>query len=497
MPSHVPMYLSPQAQPTVRTPKLRFRNHTSDVDSVSTATTNLSNVSISTNPTSPAQSDVCLSPKDPPSDTTCSSPRAPSIAGSPASPQSPGKPFFKKRQNFLSGLFTVKEPSAQALASYQKQMVKRGTVKDGRINAVGMAGVSSATLPPEVPKVNSKWDGVPRSLKEKDKKKGMDRQSSTLTGSRNTSTASSGISSEGGSLRTSRSGRPPSRGTLDGASTCTTNSGGSRNHLAELYGWEVTDFAERGSAWNLATKRSRPGTSKSTSSKSAGTGLSSVPASSDVHLPPRRPNTYFDRPLPSPTASPYPPTQSNSPSLTPHDVSPVTPDEPSAMTSVTSKASQNDPLKPHSDWQDGLLTMTIKAPANVDEVIIRSSGVNILAPPLSAKRAYRPLPGRNPDQDRPQTSAGSTSMQSILKEATQTLQRDSPISSIVSSPGSPNKIQRRERLGVGFHVRNHDVAPWESPELAHGKTSERTITPTPESGGHSLRRKRRMSLFEK
>lgn len=81
------------------------------------------------------------------------------------------KPPQKRASSFFK-LFSVKEPSQQALEDYQRQLGISGgaSSKDRRLDTVGLTGISSAKLPPTVPKVNSKWDGVPHQLiKEKEK----------------------------------------------------------------------------------------------------------------------------------------------------------------------------------------------------------------------------------------------------------------------------------------------------------------------------------------
>ncbi|KAL9635279.1 MAG: hypothetical protein Q9164_003564 [Protoblastenia rupestris] len=492
MASTAPGYLSPQSQSTLRTPRLKYRTSSNDVETIGTATSNQSSISITSNLTSPTQSDFCISPRYPPSDVTTSSrSSAPSIAESSSTPPgTPGKPP-KKKQSFFSGLFTVKEPSAQALADYQKQLSKHGTVKHGRVTAVGMPGVSSATLPPEVPKVNSKWDGVPQSLKEKDRKKHAGTSHPTLTGSRDVSTAESG-SSAASSTRTSHSRRTQSRGTLGGTSMYTAHSSGSRNHLADLYGWEVTENTSGGSARSVSMEHSRPSVSRSTSAKSAHTLPSNASALFDIPKPPKIPKSYFDHPL-----SPDPPAHSHSPSLTPRESLPTTPNEPSSFVSTVPKGSQNTLQDSQDDRPDDLRVTIIEAPTAIDEVITKSSGINILGPPLSAKRGHKsPLSQRNDV-----TSARSLALHPILKKESSTPQQRPPINSCIQCPPSSDRSQPensvKERLGIGLHLKIHDqAATWELPEQHYGN-GERTLTPTPESDSHSLRKKSRISLFKK
>lgn len=83
----------------------------------------------------------------------------------------------KKKSGFLTGIFMVQEPSMVALAHMESQMKQQKPSKSGgRVNPVGMPGVSSAKLPATVPKVNTKWDGVPDVMKQKDKESEKERR---------------------------------------------------------------------------------------------------------------------------------------------------------------------------------------------------------------------------------------------------------------------------------------------------------------------------------
>jgi len=72
-------------------------------------------------------------------------------------------PPNKKRPSLLAGLF-VKEPSGVALERLAQKLI----AEHGELSARAIPGVSSATMPATVPKVNSKWDGRPGSRRLKD-----------------------------------------------------------------------------------------------------------------------------------------------------------------------------------------------------------------------------------------------------------------------------------------------------------------------------------------
>ena len=77
---------------------------------------------------------------------------------------------LKAKAASLFKFFSVKEPSKQAWLDYQESIWKQQSSNNGRITSIGLPMVSSAKLPATVPKVNSKWDGVPRSIKGRDTK---------------------------------------------------------------------------------------------------------------------------------------------------------------------------------------------------------------------------------------------------------------------------------------------------------------------------------------
>ncbi|KAI9838611.1 MAG: hypothetical protein M1819_004925 [Sarea resinae] len=71
------------------------------------------------------------------------------------------KPENKKGQQIFS-FFSLKEPSAEAFSNFQDDVRKQVATAKGRPAAVGMPGVSLSRLPASVPKVNSKWNGLPK-----------------------------------------------------------------------------------------------------------------------------------------------------------------------------------------------------------------------------------------------------------------------------------------------------------------------------------------------
>lgn len=498
MASPIPGCTNPQSLPG-RLPKLSYRTGSCDTESVSSASTRFTISTASTTPTSPLNYSLCPSPPSPPSEMSLPSSPQQSQCAPPSLSSKTSSSIPRKRSKFFSGLFSVKEPSAQALQDYQRHLMKQG---GGRVSAVGMPGVSSAKLPATVPKVNSKWDGVPQTLKEKEKEKQQDAASQAMSGaSRQLETSWSGGSERRATSTADSSKKRFSRGTLGGVSM----QSGSSNNLAELYGWEASSYHNGSSAIDFAVEH-RPTTSRSTSSSSAPPLKQN--SSFSPHDPPRPPAVLFP-PMglspPSRFGSPNPPALSYSPMLTPYESSPATPDAPSQFISLAS-------LRSEASRQENIKATLLEATASSEKVVVKSAGVNILGPPAAAKRKLKPTPLQPSDQ-RPGTSGGEYQVSSILRREAPVQKKTPsprpPLSSYfpntVDTPSSdpPAKLparnnSTRERLGLGMSIKNQIAAPWQSPDGATDLNAEgeRIITPTPESG-QSLRRKSRMTLFKK
>jgi hypothetical protein len=110
----------------------------------------------------------------------------------------------KKKTNGVLGFLTLKEPSHSALEQFAEQQRKlaseKGPVGKASIgNSFALGTVSPQKLPASVPKVNSKWDGIPEAQrKSKDKESIMSKRKSTA--SSNTTSRFSGSSATNGSI---------------------------------------------------------------------------------------------------------------------------------------------------------------------------------------------------------------------------------------------------------------------------------------------------------
>ncbi|KAF2750675.1 hypothetical protein M011DRAFT_523665 [Sporormia fimetaria CBS 119925] len=72
---------------------------------------------------------------------------------------------LKKKASAVRSFFTAREPSHLALEEYTKQQLKQA--QEGK-RPSAIAGLPNQKLPAHVPKVNSKWDGMPEALKKRD-----------------------------------------------------------------------------------------------------------------------------------------------------------------------------------------------------------------------------------------------------------------------------------------------------------------------------------------
>lgn len=202
-------------------PRLQYRaksgndpDHVVNVDAISPVSSSFSSSLASTAPSTPALSERSPSPNS--SLPAYRKYRQKLMASSSSSSSyhlshdnnnaAERKPPQKRASSFFN-LFSVKEPSQQALEDYQRQLRISGgaSSKDRRLDTVGLTGISSAKLPPTVPKVNSKWDGVPHQLiKEKEKEKHKQKQKQKQK--RNAHLQFSGYSRSLRSLGSERSG---------------------------------------------------------------------------------------------------------------------------------------------------------------------------------------------------------------------------------------------------------------------------------------------------
>ncbi|KAF2739152.1 hypothetical protein EJ04DRAFT_354080 [Polyplosphaeria fusca] len=182
--------MAPAAQsrptpPGVRMPKLTYRNPLPP-DQLSVASSVASSVTSSVVSSSNSSSDhisfalppsrMSASSSAGSSSRASSSPRASydshnakssSVAssGASASTCSKGTKKKKKKSNPVFGFLTLKEPSQAAFQQFAEQQRKQDKDKSAAKSASSASSFTSSSmsvkLPPEVPKVNTKWNGLP------------------------------------------------------------------------------------------------------------------------------------------------------------------------------------------------------------------------------------------------------------------------------------------------------------------------------------------------
>jgi hypothetical protein len=156
--------------PPARIPKLKYRIPLPPVETSPSSDRQLEILSPSSNAQQPpaTPSSQASSFDNRPSFDTASvtSPSLASTTSSASSSNDSKSPGAKKKKGSVFGFLSLKEPSQRALEQYaeaqRKQMSEKGTSSP---TARSDNGYASKKLPPTVPKVNSKWDGVPDGIK--------------------------------------------------------------------------------------------------------------------------------------------------------------------------------------------------------------------------------------------------------------------------------------------------------------------------------------------
>lgn len=486
-------------------PKLQYRIRSSEgaslprtdsISPVSPVSTSFSLPTVSTAPTSPKSSDHGSSPsiKEATLEGVSSKDaRSSSITPLHLSPTLPGKKTKKRGGSFFAFL-NVKEPSQQAFDDYQRQMRKKGASKNGRVSAIGLPGVSSAKLPPTVPKVNSRWDGIPQAVKEKENKEQGDSSQSIAGRSRlirtsgsegSTSTTTSSIRSRGSSLNSKSRGLQHLRAA----------------DITDPYGWETASGSSGSISRNdiKAHDEALKALSITSSPKPYFTVSQAPPLPSS--LPENRPQKASADAglLLDPSSCSSSPTGSNIRSLPTTSIALPLPKESSYL--------QSDHCT-----KSGLRTTAIEIP-DANEIIITSKGHHVLGPPASAGRKTRHSPflaGEAEEMTVPDKDASPNNASTIQPMS----HGSSPFDPLCASPNDVNPDRWAARgankdtsnmdgtafscSGADTNSISHAIAPWEypSPKINDGSKERDHSLPTPD-GGQKLRKKSMMGLFNK
>ncbi|KAI9702025.1 MAG: hypothetical protein M1836_001369 [Candelina mexicana] len=428
--------------------RLSFRNGLSYTprESTSTFSTSASSLTVSTPPSSPGLSEHQYTEAFPNGESPTEA-----SSGSPAKSSKGGN----KKGGSIFNFFALKEPSTQAFVDFQEQARRQAAAKNGRPTAVGLPGVSSAKLPPTVPKVNSKWDGVPETAKDKHKRKSSSLGRKGITG------LAGGPSRRSSSTRNSSSSRGRSGSMLSQGS----NSSGQ-------YSWDE-DFPGSGSAGasssDLSLSKGHAPSANSHSLKSPST--TSLPTMTSFFLP-EIPQQYVNN---------YPPVQRDQQPLAQRPAtSASSPSEARAGTnrhrshvSISSNGHSKDSSNPK---------LSEPIPPFPVEVVIKSSGAGVLGPPMTTKRKPKPraLPAREAEPNKKPESKSYPPISKCESIPTSTPIRP-PITSYSVKPGTnpgSNTLSGadipvkhfesfRPTYERGWSCRSQNSTPWEfeSPKI--------------------------------
>ena len=330
-----------------------------------------------------------------------------------------------------------------------------------------------------MPKTNSKWDGVPQTVKEREKYHEKSKRYS-----------SGGLHRTTGSAESSRSDtRLHSSRKREGRGGASSHSrGSSSSNLADLYGWEVGSHYSEGSIKekDMAAEGSR--------ASSAGTAFSyhaltlehdsSFPPH-DIPLAPNIVRTGTDAPPSSISGAPSLPEPSYSPTKTPCEPSPVTSDAPQPPRGHASPQAE-------ANADDYFKTTVLEAPVFGDKVIVKSAGANILGAPATAKRRPKLAPDYY-DGAGGKLETLNLQLNPIPKKE-RTPAKETPSPRPAKATGkltTPARGDSRQKgLGIAVNLKNQGHAPSLTPRKSpESSNEERIITPTPESGKFSEEKK--------
>ncbi|KAI9722739.1 MAG: hypothetical protein M1812_001670 [Candelaria pacifica] len=450
--------------------RLSFRNGLSYTsrESTSTFSTSASSLTVSTPPSSPGLPEQQYSGP-------FSNGESPS-AGASGFGETPTKTGRKKGGSIFS-FFALKEPSTQAFADFQEQARRQAAAKNGRPIAVGLPGVSSAKLPPTVPKVNSKWDGVPETAKDKHKRNPSSQKRTGITGlaggppRRSTSTLSSISTSGRSGTMVSQDSNGREQNNLNGTVPKTRSAGASSS--------------------DLSSQSHAPG-SKPQSLKSPSTA--SLLTTTSFFLPE----------IPSQYAKDAPPVQRHQPSLAQRSTTLASSSSEARKSTNTHQTNFSMSSNDYNNADQGT-QLPLPLPPFPIEVVLRSSGAGVLGPPMTTKRkpkAHAFPAGEAEPMKTPETEfAPSILKREPVPDSTpiRPPMNSYPVNSFpnpaILSPISACVPTRhpetsRPKLERGLSSRSQESTPWELEQSNPGVPNHIQSTPQPvyQSGKKFFRR---------
>jgi len=374
----------------------------------------------------------------------------------------------KKKSSSIFGFLKTKEPSTQAWLEYQESIRKQQAGQNGRVSAVGMPMVSSAKLPSTVPKVNSKWDGVPEAVAQREKERKAAKRESHQTQAKLLSDAMTG------SLGKTRSRSSSwSRGkALYGLST--------ENSVSSFGTQPITSGSAASSTpdlvWTPASMEPNDFASMLGHSTKSGssTPLSEV-SSFNPYLPDARGSQECYKRSRSEDQPELPMLPFANNPLTVRSTTEPLPSTPQHMRTIHNSAFLT-PVSVASTISTDIQTTTLNV-LSPKQVLLKSSGVNVLGPPVRPQRKAKASPFPT---DEAQTTPVPSPQSSILKKDSTHQRLYGPIRPSMSSYSISTQS---ETTASRNSSKNRLVAPWESPGspaiLAPCIDAERLPTPTP------------------
>ena len=411
-------------------------------------------------------------------------PRSNSIAKSIGSPSISTKTSKTKGASFF-GFLTVKEPSARALLDYEEHVRKQTQIHSGRLTAVGMPGVSSARLPATVPKVNSKWDGVPQAVKEKEKENQAHRRRSSTLAGRSFRASSSAITHSGNDhaqFSSSTLGSEASRRNGGTGSSVFSSQIASQSSLGTMSGWEDGSISSGSDTRDLYRRNNLQSLSSYSSTTLAeSTPLTSYGSGNQMMAMANEGGTLADLGY-------FPPV----PRLTESD--PLRSVESAASVAsrtlpLTTASSRGGPTPaPHENTISRTSSPSSRIPQA--DVSVKSSGTDVLGPPATVRPKVRLQPGEVGSANSVQ---GEPSHSILRREGSRPARP--PMSSYFRHP-AVEIGGVRPTSGLGMSTEVDLVAPWETEGVPSRPDAGRDLPPVAPSGRGLLKRGR-LAIFKK
>jgi len=484
-----------QAQPPI--PRSSYRHASSgDITHAPRVSVTSATSAIAAQPTEPSMPPISPSPSRQTSSMKSSNlpsgtptPRSNSLATSIGSPGNPTKASKVKGASFF-GFFTVKEPSARALLDYEEHVRKQAQTRNGRLTAVGMPGVSSAKLPATVPKVNSKWDGVPQAFKEKEREKEANKRHSTTSAGHSFRASLSAITHGGSDHSHSSSSTLDSeasrRNTGTGHSIFSSKSA-SQSSLGTRSGRENGSISIGSDSRDLPCRdNSQSWTSHSSTTLAGITSVTSDGSANRIRRTASGGGTSTDSEVFPPV-----PRLTESDSLRSVESTAAVPSRSLPLIAAPSRGA----IVPttHKDNTSNISSTSL--PIAQADVSVKSSGADVLGPPATVRPKAKLQPPLIGGAGSLNDAAVSPSHSILRRDAS----RPGPARPPMSSYFTHSAVETagiRQRPGLEMSTEGDPVAPWETEGAANGSGAGRGSPPVAQNGRGLLKRGR-LAIFNK